>query len=85
VAAREIDPVDQLELQVAVAASEERSRHAWERDIEHVLADVRRDIKLYTGLGVLAGNAVAAVVISKFGPASQIPAAARHVVRLLPL
>lgn len=69
-------PVDELELKVAIAASEERQRHDVKETLTEFKQDVRRDLRLYVGLGVACGNAVAAVAIQMLGPSNSIPSAA---------
>ena len=46
--------------------------------------DVRHDIKLYVGLGVAGGNAIAAILIAKLSPGtgSTVAAAARAILPL---
>jgi hypothetical protein len=74
------DSINDLELRVALGASEERQRHEVALALKEFKDDVRRDIRLYVGLGVACGNAVAAYVIAKWGPSTNtVPAAARAV------
>ena len=77
-------PIDELELKVAVTAAEATARHELAEAIKTVKDDLRRDIKLYVGLGVLGGNAVAAFVMAKFGASpTEAPSAAVDTVRTL--
>jgi hypothetical protein len=82
---RQIDPVDQLEMRVAIASSEERQRKEFDDRLRSWRDELRRDIRLYVGLGVMGGNAIAAVVIAKVGPAQPAASAVgavRHLVGL---
>lgn len=81
----EHDPVDKLELEVAIGASQERTRHEYGAALDRVKDDLRRDIKLYVGLGVAAGNALAAIIAAKLGPSEAASTAARAVRSILPL
>lgn len=77
--------VDELRLRVALEDADDRGRHELSEAIKSVRDDLRRDIKLYVGLGVACGNGIAAVVISRIGPGSSVPNAAHAVRHLLGL
>lgn len=81
----ERDPIDELELKVAIAASEERARHEVGQLLRELKDDIGARIRLWCGLGILSGNVVAAYVSAKVG-AGEVPAVALRAVRsVLPL
>lgn len=71
----ERDYIDELELRVALASSEERARHELSGVLKTVKDDLRRDIKLYCGVGILGGNALAAVIATQLTPTPAANAA----------
>jgi len=67
--------VTELQMQQALEARESAARERegdvadiFQATISEAKSDLRRDIKLYCLLGVMGGNAIAAVISAKLGP-----------------